>query len=98
SVLYPLSLHDALPICRHPLYVAGSNAPAMAHAVAVFYRSGQHIRDGFNAAMRMPRKARQIIGGDIVAEIIEEKKGIEVGGVAEEIGRAHVRTAVTWPY
>ena len=55
----------------------------MAHAVAVFYRSGQHIRDGFDAAMRMPRKARQIIGGDIVAEIIEEKKGIEVGGVAE---------------
>src|SRR5215472_18135446 len=39
----------------HPLHVAGGDYTAIAHAVAVLDRSRQHIGDGFDATMRMPR-------------------------------------------
>src|SRR5882762_1876393 len=53
------------------------------HAVAVLDGPGKRVGDGLDAAVRMPRKARQIIFGNIVAEIVEEKKRVEVRGVAE---------------
>ena len=75
---------------RHPLDVAGGDGAVVAHAVAVLHGAGEDVGDGFDAAMGMPGEAGQVIGGDIVAEIVEEKKGIEVGGVAEAERAAQV--------
>src|SRR4029077_9757637 len=67
----------------HPLDVAGGDSAAVPHAVAVLDRSGQHVRDRLDAAVRMPWKAGEIVGGHIVAEVVEKEKRIEVGGIAE---------------
>ena len=76
-------LVDDAPARRHPLEVAGADGAAVAHAVAVLDGAGQDVGDGFDAAMRMPREAGEVIVRNVVAEIIEQEEGIEVGGVAE---------------
>lgn len=40
----------------------------ISHPVAVFHRSGKDVDDGFDAAMRMPWEARQIVRWNVVAE------------------------------
>ncbi len=45
--------------------------------------AGQDISNGFDAAMGMPGEAGQIGRGDVVAEVVEEEEGVEVGDVAE---------------
>src|SRR5262249_27527941 len=67
----------------HPLDVTRSNRTAVAETVAVFDRSREHIGDRLDAAMRMPRKASQIILRDIVSKVIEEKERVIVGGLPE---------------
>ena len=76
-------LVDDAPARGHPLQVAGPDGAAVAHAVAVLDRAGQDVGDGFDAAMRMPREAGEIIVRDVVAKIVEQEEGIEVGGIAE---------------
>jgi hypothetical protein len=58
-------------------------APAIPETVAVLDSSREDVGDGLDATMRVPREARQIVLWDIVSEIVEEKKWIEVRGVAE---------------
>ena len=53
-------------------------AALISHAIAVVHGSRENVRDGLDAAMRMPREAGEIIVGNIVAKIVEKKKGIEV--------------------
>ena len=67
----------------HPLDVAGGDGAVVAHAVAMFDGSGEHVGDGLDAAVRMPGEAGQIVGGHVVAEIVEQQERIEIGGVAE---------------
>src|SRR5687767_7559984 len=43
----------------------------------------QHIGDRLDAAMRVPREARQVLVGVVVAEIVEQQERVVVGGVAE---------------
>ena len=45
--------------------------------------AGEDVGDRFDAAMRMPREPREEILGTLVAEIVEEKEGIELAGFAE---------------
>src|SRR5208337_4286918 len=54
----------------------------------------QHVRDGLNAAMRMPGESLQIFLGHIVAKVVEQKKGIELvrGAEAESAPQMHSRT------
>src|ERR1700723_3569834 len=78
---------------RHPLNVTGGNSTAVAHAVAVFDGSCQDIRDGFDAAMRVPREPGQIILRNIVAEVVEKKEWIEVGCIAESESAAKVHAS-----
>src|SRR6266550_2404580 len=52
----------------HPLHVAGTHAAAVAQAVAVLDTTAQHVGDRLDAAMRMPRKAGEIVLGVLVAE------------------------------
>ena len=68
----------------------GSDGAVISHAVAVFHGSGENICDGFDPAVRVPGKAREIILGNVIAEVIEQEEWIEVGGVAEAEGAAQV--------
>ena len=70
----------------HPLHVTRGNGPVVPHAVAVFHGSGEHIGDGLDAAVGMPWETCQIIFRYVIAEVIQQKKWIEVGGVAETEG------------
>src|SRR5271155_164457 len=83
---------------RHPLHIARANRAAVSHAVAVLHRSGEDIRDRLDTAMRMPWKSRQIIRRNIVAEVIQQQKRIEVGCVAETKSppQMHARTLACW--
>ena len=67
----------------HPLDVAGRDGAVVAHAVAMFDGAGEDVSDGLDAAVRVPREARQIILRDVVAEIVEQEERVEIGGVAE---------------
>src|SRR6202035_5168567 len=51
--------------------------------VAVLHGSRQNIRNGLDAAVRMPWKASEIVLRNIIAEIIKQKKRIKVLRVAK---------------
>ena len=74
----------------HPLHVAGGDGALIAHAVAVFDGAGEDVSDGLDAAMRVPGEAGEVVLRDIVAEVVKEKEGIEIFGVAEAEGTAEV--------
>ena len=76
-----------LPAVIHCTSPAPSIA-AVAEAVAVLDRAGEHVSDGFDAAMRMPGEAGEIVLRVVVAEIVEQQERIELGGVAEAEGAA----------
>ena len=61
----------------HPLHVAGAERAAVAQAVAVLDGAGEHVGDGLDAAVRMPRKAGEVVVGPVVAEIVEQQERIE---------------------
>jgi len=64
----------------------------VADAIAVFDGASEDVGDGFNAAVRVPREASEIILWNVVAKIIEEKEGIEIGGIAKAEGAPKVHT------
>jgi hypothetical protein len=49
----------------------------------VLDRTGEDVGDGFDAAMRVPGEAFELVLGVFVAEVIEEEKRVEVFGFAE---------------
>src|SRR5579883_906205 len=71
---------------RHPLDVTGSETAPVAQAVAMLDRSGQHISDCLDPAVRMPGEAGPIVFGPVVAEIIKQQKWIEGAGIAKAEG------------
>ena len=80
-----------LPAVIHCTSPAPS-APLVAEAVAVLDRSGEHIGDGLDAAVRVPRKARTVVIGEIVAKVVEQQKRIEGGRIAEAESAAQFDT------
>src|ERR1700732_2293423 len=86
-------LMDDAAARRHPLNVAGRDGTAVAHAITVLNSSRQDIRDGFDPAMRVPREPSQIILGNVVAEIVQEKEWIEVGCIAESESAAKMHAS-----
>ena len=74
----------------HPLHVAGAERAAVAQAVAVLDRAGQHVGDGLDAAVRVPGEAGEVVLRALVAEIVEQQERIELGGVAEAEGAAQL--------
>src|ERR1700731_3463406 len=81
-------LMDDAAARRHPLNVAGRDGTAVAHD-----SSRQDIRDGFDPAMRVPRDPSQIILGNVVAEIVQQKEWIEVGCIAESESAAKMHAS-----
>ena len=78
--------------CGHPLDVAGAEVAFVPEAVAVRDGPGEHVRDRFDAAVRMPREPGEVILRVLVAEVIEQQKRIELVGVAETEGTAELHT------
>jgi len=77
---------------RHPLHVAGAQRPFVAEAVTVIHGSGEHIRDRFDPAVRMPREAGEIVRWSIFAEVVEKKERIEVCRFSEREGTLELDT------
>ena len=67
----------------HPLHVARSHAAAIPEAVAMLDRARQNVRNGLDAAMRVPGEPGQVVVRVVVSEIIEQQEGIEFSGVPE---------------
>ena len=72
----------------HPLHVAGAQRAAVAQAVAVVDRAGEHVGDGLDAAVRVPGEARLVVGRPVVAEVVEQQERVVLAGVAEAEGAA----------
>jgi len=85
-------LVDDSATCGHPLNVAGSDGAVVADAVAVLDGSRENVRNRLDAAVRMPREARQIILGNVVAEIVQQEKRVEIGRVVKAKRTAQVNT------
>src|SRR5579871_390171 len=81
----------------HPLHVARGNRPVIAHAVAVFDRAGQDIGNRFDPAVWVPGKSGDVVLRNVVAEIVQEEKRVEIRGVAEPEGTAqmHARSVAS---
>src|SRR5581483_11933698 len=71
---------------RHPLHVAGCHSALIAKAVAMSDLAGQHIGDGLDATVRMPREAGEVIGRILVAKVIEQEERVELLGFTEAEG------------
>src|SRR5439155_24735256 len=86
-------LMDDSSACGHPLNVARGDGAAVAHAVPVFHGAGKDIGDRLDAAVRMPGETGQVILGNVVAEVVEKEKGVEVrgGAKAERPAQVHAR-------
>src|SRR5688500_7599448 len=69
--------------CGHPLDVTRTHLATIAEAVTVLDRSREHVRDGFNSAMRMPWEAREIRVGIVIAEVVEKQERIELARITE---------------
>src|SRR6476619_5008626 len=70
----------------HPLHVAGAKRAAIPQAVAVVHGPPQDIGNGLDAAVGMPGKPGTVIVRAIVAEIVQQQKGVELAGVSEAEG------------
>ena len=62
---------------RHPLHAAVGQQAFVAGAVAVPHAAGDHVGDGFEAAVRMVRKAADVVAGVVAAEGVEHQVGVE---------------------
>jgi hypothetical protein len=89
------TLHDALGVALghflvddaaaggHPLDVAGGDDALIAHAVAVLDVTGEDVGDGLDAPVGVPGEAFEIVLGPVIAKIVQEEKGVELGDFAE---------------
>jgi hypothetical protein len=84
-------MHDA-GASRHPLHIARAQQSLIAEAVPMRHRACQYIGDGFNAPMRMPWKAFDIIFRTIIAKVIHHQKRIGQGRVPEAENAVQIHT------
>src|SRR5262249_27849449 len=57
---------------------------------AVLDGPSQDIGNSFDASVRMPGESRQVVGGYVISEIVEQKERIEVLCVSEAKGASQV--------
>src|SRR6185312_17430883 len=76
-------LMDDAAARRHPLNIPRRNRAAVAHAIAVLHRPGEYVCNGFDTAVGMPRESGQILTRDVVAEVVEQQKWVEIRRIAE---------------
>ena len=61
----------------HPLHAAVAEQALVARAVAVAHAAGKHVGDGLEAAMRMVRKAGDVVVRVVAAERVQHQERIE---------------------
>ena len=77
GLLRHLRVNDA-PGGGHPLHVSGAQVAAVAEMILVPHVPVQHVRDGLETAMRMRRKAGEIVVRIVGVELIEHEERIDV--------------------
>ncbi len=77
----------------HPLHVSGGHLSFVAQAVTVFDGASKNVGDGFNSPMGMPRESCLVVVRVVVAEIVQEQKGIEILGFAKPEGTLQLYAA-----
>src|SRR5215471_8496670 len=90
SITFRHFLVDDTAAGCHPLDVAGGNGALVAHAISVFDGSGKNVGDRLYAPVGMPGKSGEVVFRHIIAKVIEQKKGIEIGCVSEAEGTAQM--------
>jgi hypothetical protein len=70
----------------HLLHVACSHLALVTQAITVFDRACEYIGYRLDATVRVPGKSCDIVGRVVVAEIVQQKKRIEILGLAETEG------------
>ena len=76
-----LLMHDATPR-RHPLDFARPNDASVAEAVLMLDVSVEHIRDRFDATVRVPGESSDIVPRVVRAEIVQEQERVKLRHLA----------------
>ena len=78
---------------RHPLNIARAEIAAVAEAVLVPHVPVEHVRDGFESAMRVRRKARDVIVGIVRIELVEHQERVDtqIARAAQAASQLHAR-------
>src|SRR5215469_2616380 len=76
----------------HPLHVTGGDGSVVTHAVAVLDGAGEDVRDRLDTAMRGPGECGEVVFGDVVAEVVQEKERIEFVRAAESEGTTQMNS------
>lgn len=61
----------------HPLHAAVLQQALMAGAVAVTHAPGNHVGDGFEAAVRVVGKAGTVVLRVVAGEVVQHEEGVE---------------------
>jgi hypothetical protein len=69
-----------------PLHVACGHLAHVTQAITVFDRSCEYKGYRLDATVRVPGESCDIVGRVVVAEIVQQKKRIEILGLAETEG------------
>src|SRR5580692_12358936 len=70
----------------HPLHIARGHPALVAQAVAMLHFAGQHISNGLDPPVWMPRETGQVVGRILVAEIVQQEERVKVFRFAETEG------------
>src|SRR5262249_34930740 len=83
ALLRHLGMDDAAR-GAHPLHVAGAECAGVAVVVLVLYVAVEHVGHGLEAAVRVRRKAGEVVVGIVREELVEHEERV----VARELARA----------
>jgi hypothetical protein len=75
-------MDDATP-GSHPLNIAGRDRAPVSKTVAVLHRAGEDVRDGLDAAVGMPREAREVVRWHIVPKVVKQQERVVIGRLAK---------------
>ena len=67
----------------HPLDISRGDYPTVPQAVAMFHITLEHIGDGFDAPVRMPRKPAEVFRRFIRTKVIKQQERVELRFIAE---------------
>src|ERR1700761_650211 len=78
----------------HPLHAAGTQVAAVAMVVAMLHVTGKHVGHGFEATMRMLRKASDIVASLVGTEFVQQQERVDhiKAGLANDALEAHAGT------
>src|SRR5690242_40234 len=67
----------------HPLHVTGGHFAFIAETVAVFYGASQHVCNGLDPTVWMPRESGPVVIRIVIPEIVQQQERVELFRFAE---------------